>query len=542
MSTAKILVADDEQNLRRVLVAMLRRDGHDVVQAPNGNEAIEQLGDVDVVITDLRMPGADGMDVLRSAAKHHPHLPVIMITAYGSVGQAVEAIKAGAFDYIEKPFEQDAIRTIVEKAIGQANANRTAPRGVLYQESDQGAESPPTGKYGLIGQSGEMQSIFDIIEHVADTPSTVLITGESGTGKELVAKALHEQSSRKGGPFIKINCAAIPKTLMESELFGYEKGAFTGATSSKPGRFELADAGTLFLDEIGEIPVEMQVKLLRAIQESEFERVGGLKTIKVDVRLITATNRDLEQEIQRGNFREDLYYRLNVVPLQIPPLRRRTGDVPMLVTHIIKKFNERLKKNVQGIADDALAALEAHTWPGNIRELENVIERTLLFCKGETIERADLQLQVAEPPKKGSGHGPEKGSGHGPDRGSGHGPEKGSGHGPEKSSGHGPEKGSGHGPDRIEAVPEVPVIARTSSSGPLAPHFDDEDDEEGELPGQGSLKDIVRAETSRVERELIIKALDETGGNVTQAARLLKISRKSLQMKMKELGLRDREG
>ena len=492
MSTAKILVADDEQNLRRVLVAMLRRDGHDVVQAPNGNEAIEQLGDVDVVITDLRMPGADGMDVLRSAAKHHPHLPVIMITAYGSVGQAVEAIKAGAFDYIEKPFEQDAIRTIVEKAIGQANANRTAPRGVLYQESDQGAESPPTGKYGLIGQSGEMQSIFDIIEHVADTPSTVLITGESGTGKELVAKALHEQSSRKGGPFIKINCAAIPKTLMESELFGYEKGAFTGATSSKPGRFELADGGTLFLDEIGEIPVEMQVKLLRAIQESEFERVGGIKTLKVNVRLITATNRDLEQEIQRGNFREDLYYRLNVVPLQIPPLRLRKGDIPLLVAHIIKKFNERLKKNISGIADDALAALEGHTWPGNIRELENVLERTILFCKGERIERADLQL--------GSGGGTE-----------------------------------------------MPVVPRTTSSGAMAPVGDDDDDDDDAVVGEaagstsGSLKDIVRAETSRVERELIVKALDETGGNVTQAARLLKISRKSLQMKMKELGLRDRE-
>jgi DNA-binding NtrC family response regulator len=493
MQTAKILVADDEQNLRRVLVAMLRRDGHDVVQAANGTEAIDQLADVDVVITDLRMPLADGMDVLRSAAKHHPHLPVIMITAYGSVGQAVEAIKAGAFDYIEKPFEQDAIRTIVEKAIGQAAANRTAPRGALYAESESDAKGePPKGKYGLVGQSAEMQSIFDIIERVADTPSTVLITGESGTGKELVAKALHEQSSRNTGPFIKINCAAIPKTLMESELFGYEKGAFTGATSSKPGRFELADAGTLFLDEIGEIPVEMQVKLLRAIQESEFERVGGLKTIKVDVRLITATNRDLEQEIQRGNFREDLYYRLNVVPLQIPPLRRRTGDVPMLVTHIIKKFNERLKKAVTGIADDALAALEAHTWPGNIRELENVIERTLLFCKGEKIERADLQLAIAEPPRSA----------------------------------------------------EPPAISRTTSSGAMTPiPLDEDDDEMGEPNSQsGSLKDIVRAETSRVERELIVKALEETGGNVTQAARLLKISRKSLQMKMKELGLRDREG
>ena len=486
MQPAKILVADDEQNLRRVLVALLKRDGHEVVQAATGVEAIERLGDVDIVITDLRMPGADGMEVLRTASRTYPHTPVIMITAYGSVGQAVEAIKAGAFDYIEKPFEQDAIRMIVQKAIGQVVANRSAPRPTLYP-----IDSDAKGKYGLVGHSAEMHLIFSVIERVADTPSTVLITGESGTGKELVAKALHEQSSRKNEPFIKINCAAIPKTLMESELFGYEKGAFTGATSSKPGRFELADSGTLFLDEIGEIPVEMQVKLLRAIQESEFERVGGLKTIKVNVRLITATNRDLEQEIQRGNFREDLYYRLNVVPLQIPPLRKRTGDIPLLVTHIIKKFNERLKKTISGIADDALAALEAHTWPGNIRELENVLERTILFCKGDRIERADLQL---------------------------------------------------HLPNMAEA----PLPSRTTSAGVLAPlHLDDDDDDDApdELAGaqSGSLKDIVRAETSRVERELIVKALEETGGNVTQAARLLKISRKSLQMKMKELGLRERD-
>jgi len=486
MQPAKILVADDEQNLRRVLVALLRRDGHEVVQAASGLEAMERLSDVDVVITDLRMPGADGMEVLRTASKHHPHVPVIMITAYGSVGQAVEAIKAGAFDYIEKPFEQDSIRATINKAIGQAAANRIAPQQTLYA-----ADLDARGRFGLVGESAEMQAIFSVIERVADTPSTVLITGESGTGKELVAKALHEQSSRNNEPFIKINCAAIPKTLMESELFGYEKGAFTGATTSKPGRFELADGGTLFLDEIGEIPVEMQVKLLRAIQESEFERVGGLKTIKVDVRLVTATNRDLEQEIQRGNFREDLYYRLNVVPIQIPPLRKRTGDIPLLVQHIIKKFNERLRKNISGIADDALAALEAHSWPGNIRELENVLERTILFCKGERIERADLQL--------------------------------------------------------ASAAFEAPVVARTTSSGGMSPltedELEDEDAVAAELAGvtSGSLKEIVRAETSRVERELIVKALDETGGNVTQAARLLKISRKSLQMKMKELGLRDKE-
>ncbi len=476
MQPAKILVADDEQHLRRVLAALLRREGHDVVQAASGLEAIDHLGQVDVVITDLRMPGADGMEVLRTASAKHPHVPVIMITAYGSVGQAVEAIKAGAFDYIEKPFEQEAIKIVVEKAVGQAAANRLAPQQALYTT----AEPEVRGKFGLVGQSAEMQGIFAVIERVADTPSTVLITGESGTGKELVAKALHEQSSRKNGPFIKINCAAIPKTLMESELFGYEKGAFTGATSSKPGRFELADGGTLFLDEIGEIPVEMQVKLLRAIQESEFERVGGLKTIKVDVRLITATNRDLEQEVGRGNFREDLFYRLNVVPLQIPPLRRRGGDIPMLVQHIIKKFNERLKKSITGVSDEALAALEAHSWPGNIRELENVLERTILFTKGDRIERADLQLaSAAQEPASQS-----------------------------------------------QPVAVVSAI----------------DDEENDAELSGSLKEAVRAETARVERELIVKALDETGGNVTQAARLLKISRKSLQMKMKEFGLRDREG
>src|SRR5438874_189214 len=326
-----------------------------------------------------------------------------------------------------------------------------------------------------------MQELQQVIAKVADAPSTVLIQGESGTGKELVATALHETSSRRDRPFIKINCAAIPHELVEAELFGFEKGAFTGAASSKPGRFELADGGTLFLDEIGEIPVEMQVKLLRAIQESEFERVGGIKTIKVDVRLITATNRDLEAEIVRGNFREDLFYRLNVVPLRIAPLRQRTRDIPLLVQHIIKKFNERLKKTITGIADDALAALEGHAWPGNIRELENVLERTILFSKGDRIERADLQLA---------------------------------------SSG-------------------APEPARTISSDSL-PLPVDEDDEGGEI--SGSLKDAVRAETARVERELIVKALDETSGNVTQAARLLKISRKSLQMKMKEFGLRDREG
>jgi DNA-binding NtrC family response regulator len=467
---AKILVADDEPNLRRVLTAILLRDGYEVVQAADGAEAIEQLSDeIDVVITDLKMPRLDGMEVLRQIGENRPTIPVIMITAFGSVGNAVAAVKGGAFDYIEKPFEQEQIRTIVDKAVKQGVANREAPQTL---EDGSGEK----GRFGLIGDSPEMHAIYDIIEKVADTPSTVLITGESGTGKELVAKALHENSGRADQPFIKINCAAIPKNLMESELFGYEKGAFTGATNSKPGRFELADEGTLFLDEIGEIPVEMQVKLLRAIQEQEFERVGGIKTLKVDVRLITATNRDLEKEVKEGNFREDLFYRLNVVPLRIPPLRERISDIPLLAEHIIGKFNERLKKNIAGITDEALTLLRSHSWIGNIRELENVLERTILFCQGEEIQVSDLPEEITRGP-----------------------------------------------------TGEVVETAASDSSESL------------ELGDDTSLKEIVRAETSRVERELIAKALEETGGNVTQAAKLLKISRKSLQMKMKEFGLRDRE-
>ncbi|HET6612135.1 MAG TPA: sigma-54 dependent transcriptional regulator [Kofleriaceae bacterium] len=474
---ARILVADDEHNLRRVLAAILLRDGHEVIQAESGAEAVAALdGDagIDVVITDLKMPNVSGMDVLRHASTVHPNTPVIMITAFGTVDNAVAAVKAGAFDYIEKPFEQEQIRQIVQKAVRQSLADRDTLRaaGAVATES-----APIRGRFGLIGESPEMQRVTDIIATVADTPSTVLITGESGTGKELVAKALHETSGRKDQPFIKINCAAIPKTLMESELFGYEKGAFTGAVGQKPGRFELADGGTLFLDEIGEIPVEMQVKLLRAIQERELERVGGIATIKVDVRLITATNRDLESEIKAGNFREDLYYRLNVVPLRIPPLRERPGDIELLARHILFKFNERLKKDVHSISPEALDRLRQHRWPGNIRELENVLERTILFCTGGCIELSDIPTEL--------GGGPQA------------------------------------------AAPASDAIDDAALAG-----------DGGEI---GALKDVVRAETSRVERQLIARALEETGGNVTQAAKLLQISRKSLQMKMKELGLRDRE-
>jgi two-component system response regulator AtoC len=481
----RVLVADDELNMRRVLEAILRREGYDVVTAANGVDALAGMSrDVHTVITDLKMPGLDGMGLLKKLSADYPDVPVVMITAHGSVENAVEAVKLGAFDYLEKPFEQEQIRQVVAKAL---STFRLARRDARPEEpSDR-------GRFRLIGQSAAIRQIYGVVEKVADTPSTVLITGESGTGKELIARALHENSSRHAAPFIKINCAAIPKTLMESELFGYEKGAFTGAVGAKPGRFELAHGGTLFLDEIGEIPIEMQVKLLRVLQESEFERVGGIKTIKVDVRLVTATNRDLLQEIGLGAFREDLFYRLNVVPIHIPPLRERREDIPLLAEHFITKFNERLKKQVTSIEPAALERLIAHQWPGNIRELENLMERTVLFCEDPLIRVSDLPPEISHLAPVALSHLAAGAPSH-------------------------------LGPLAVPTAAAADEITRTGSIP---------------APSAGSLKEAVRAQTERVERELIQRALDETGGNVTQAARKLKISRKSLQTKMKEFGLRD---
>src|SRR5215211_5220505 len=336
---SKVLVVEDEPNLRKVLATLLRREGYDVSVAENGEQGLAEFdrNGAEVVITDLVMPKVGGMEVLRTINSRDPDVPVIIITAHGTVDSAVEAIKLGAFDYITKPFDQAELQSVIAKA---SRTHAMAQRAVRPDGRTRSA---------IIGGSIQMQELFRIIDKVANTPSTVLITGESGTGKELIATALHEGSSRREKPLIKINCAAIPKDLMESELFGYERGAFTGAVTSKPGRFELADGGTLFLDEIGEIPVEMQVKLLRVLQESEFERVGGIKTIRVDVRLVAATNRDLKKLISQGLFREDLFYRLNVVSIRLPALRERTTDIPLLVEHFLAKFNERLKKSVVGV-------------------------------------------------------------------------------------------------------------------------------------------------------------------------------------------------
>ncbi|HOX46583.1 MAG TPA: sigma-54 dependent transcriptional regulator [Myxococcota bacterium] len=474
---AKILIADDELNIRKVLAATLRREGYEVLTAKDGLEAIELLkgGQVQVVVTDMKMPTLGGLDVLRHVHEQYPRTPVIIITAHGTVDTAVEALKNGAFDYITKPFEQAELMRCIGKAV---KTESLAARDVV-------ADGPDPERYRMIGQSRSMQAIYEVIDKVAATPSTVLITGESGTGKELIAAALHYKSARRAKPFIKINCAAIPRELMESELFGHERGAFTGAVNSKPGRFELADGGTLFLDEIGEIPVEMQVKLLRSIQENEFERVGGMHTIHVDVRLVVATNRDLAKLVEEGKFREDLFYRLNVVPIRLPPLRERKEDIPLLVEHFLAKYNARLSRQVKGIQPAALSAVLNHRWPGNIRELENVIERALLFCTGEEIQPAELPPELLS------------------------------------------ERPAAVPATAAPAAGGAPVGAPAVAAAPPA-----ED---------SSMKDIVKQATAELEKDLILKALAETQGNVTQAAKKLKISRKSLQNKMKEFGLRDGE-
>ena len=380
--TEKILVVDDELNMRLVLKALLNKEGYDVATASDGVEALKVLksGGVGVVVTDLKMPKLDGVGLLERVIRDYPSTPVIIITAHGTIATAVDALKKGAFDYITKPFERDELKNIIHKAIRTRRLNEEE---LLFSPDD-------IDRQGIIGSSEPMLKIYDTIKRVATTTTTVLISGETGTGKDLIAYAIHRNSPRRDNPFVKINCAAIAENLIESELFGYEKGAFTGAVSTKPGRFELADKGTLFLDEVGEIPRDMQVKLLRVIQDHEFERVGGLRTIKVDVRLIAATNRNLLQDVKDGRFREDLYYRLNVFPTHLPPLRERREDILPLTDYFIEKFNGKLDREVKHIDSRVKDVLVRYDWPGNIRELENFIERIVLMAGGDTITFEDI--------------------------------------------------------------------------------------------------------------------------------------------------------
>ncbi len=435
-----------------MLSAHLTKFGHEIDTAVDGGEAIAKLQNelFHLVVSDVRMPVVGGMELLSWVREQQPGLPVILITAHGTVANAVEALKQGAFDYVAKPFDKTELQGTIDKALetGRRNSRRL---------------SEERGRFEIIGRTPAMRKVYDLIEKVAPSPSTVLITGESGTGKQLVARALHENSPRSDGPFIEVNCGAIPESLFEAELFGHEKGSFTGAVASKPGRFELAHGGTLFLDEVGELPLDMQVKILRALQERTIDRVGGLRPIPVDVRLIAATNVDLEAALVAGTFRDDLFWRLNVIPIHLPPLRERADDIPLLVESFLRSFNQRLGKGVARVAPDALAALLEHSWPGNIRELENLMERSVLLADGDTIHLADMP-------------------------------------------------------------------GLRSSKAVSAPGDD--------LEGLG-LKEYVRVHTAKLERARIQRALSSEDNNVTRAARRLGISRKSLQTKMKEYGLRE---
>ncbi|MEE8558023.1 MAG: sigma-54 dependent transcriptional regulator [Myxococcota bacterium] len=452
MAEGTILIVEDEQNMRRVIRALLKREGYQVREAPDGARALED-GDfesLDVVVTDLKMPHMNGLELLHELRSRDPRLPVVLLTAFGTIGSAVEALKQGALDYLTKPFDPTELLQIVAKGVDLRRRQSLQ----LTVEPDEDPEAL------LEGSSPAIAEVRRLLECAAPTAVTVLLTGESGTGKELVARALQRRSAQQAGPFLKINCAAIPEPLFESELFGYERGAFTGAGERKPGRFELAQDGTLFLDEIGEIPPSVQPKLLRALQDGTFFRVGGVEIVEVQVRLIAATNRDLRAEIEAGRFREDLYYRLNVLPIHLPSLRERVEDIPALADFFLRRIRRKHGKDVRGFEPNAIDSLICHPWPGNLRQLENAVERAVLLSPTERIGLADLPTEI--------------------------------------------------------------------SSG-------------GQPPGSNAgtpLRDRIREATRTLERDAIVQALAQTTGNVTRAARTLGMSRRGLQLKMKELGIR----
>jgi DNA-binding NtrC family response regulator len=394
-----ILIVEDEAKMRRLLELNLGDDGFTTLSAEDAETGLELLREnpVDLILTDLKLPGMNGLEFLHAVKRQNAALPVVVMTAFGSVETAVDAMKAGASDYVLKPFSLSEMRMVIHKELDVRN----------LREENRSLREALGKRYShpnIVARSPKMQEVLATVERVAPTNSTVLLGGESGVGKDLIARAIHEKSRRASGPFLKINSTAIPENLLESELFGFEKGAFTGAITSKPGKFELADKGTLFLDEIGDVPPATQVKLLSVLQEREFERLGGIRTVKVDVRLIAATNKDLRQALEQGTFREDLYYRLNVVPIDIAPLRERREDVPDLVNLFISRFTGESGKPVEGITPEAMQTLVNYHWPGNVRELQNIVERACALAKGSVLDPSDIHLDV-RPAKAANGPG-----------------------------------------------------------------------------------------------------------------------------------------
>jgi two-component system, NtrC family, response regulator HydG len=448
----KILVVDDEESHRIMLRAVLKEEGYEVAEATDGAEAVKAVEQqpFDLILLDLRMTTMDGIEALAEIRKISPLVPVLIMTAYASVKTAVEALKAGAFEYLTKPLDTDELKILVEKALEFYHL-RTENLALKERLGDRFDFSK------IIGRSPKMKEVFETLSLVAPTDATVLILGESGTGKELVANSIHQNSKRAGEAFIKVSCAALPETLLESELFGHEKGAFTGAIARREGRFQLAHRGSLFLDEVGEMSPAIQSKLLRVLQEKEFEPLGSPRTLKVDVRVIAATNKSLEKEVKEGRFREDLFYRLNVVPVSLPPLRERKEDIPALAAHFFALYRDKNKKDLKGLSGKALDLLTRYDWPGNIRELENSIERAVILARGEVIAPADL-------------------------------------------------------PPGIQAL-----SSGVKESAGLS------------LPSGVSLQEV--------EKTLILKTLEDTGGNRTRAAEILGINRRTLQNKLKEYGI-----
>ena len=475
----RILVVEDDEAMQDVLQIFLTGKGFEVTLAQNGEAALDLLGveKFDLVLTDLVMPGKGGMDVLKGATISQPDIPVIVMTGFGTVQSAVEAMKMGAFDYLTKPYNLDELLVILDKALSVSQ----------LQKENRMLKMQLKKKYvfkGIVGDSPSMHAVYELIEKIADTDSTVLITGESGTGKELVARTIHYNNTRRAnGPFVALNCAAIPKDLLASELFGHEKGAFTGAVYARAGRFELAQGGTLFLDEVGELDPALQVKLLRVLQEREVQRVGGVKTIKVDVRILAATNADLEKATQQGMFREDLFYRLNVIPLHLPPLRKRPEDIALLIAHFVQDFSRKRQREPLVFSPEANKFLMGYSWPGNVRELENLIERLSILVSGRAAQVADLPETLRRTDSAVR--------------------------------------------ERQAISAQKPANAVTGAL-PLIRYDTMEVDETGiDLDGL----------IGSIERDLIRKALERAGGVRSKAARLLGLNRTTLLEKIKKMGI-----
>ncbi len=469
-NAATILVADDEASIRWVLAKALEESGYLVVQAESGTEALERLNErlIDVAFVDLRMPGDDGLSVLRKAREADIDAPIVIVTAQNTMDNAIEAMKQGAFDYVTKPFNIDEVRAIAAKALEMARMSTDLHR--LQREVRQRYEPG----VGLVGSSPQMQEIYKTIGRVANNDATVLIEGESGTGKELIAKVLHYHSVRWSGPFVAVNCSAIPRDLLESELFGHERGAFTGATEQRPGKFEQAQGGTLFLDEIGDMPLELQAKLLRVLQEREVTRLGGNEIIPVTCRVLAATNQSLDQAVREERFREDLLFRLKVVPIHVPPLRERSADVAELVDFFLAKINTEMGTQITAISKAARDQLRAHPWPGNVRELENTLIRSAVLAAGPTLMPHDLVLTTEQPP--------------------------------------------------LAAAGTFEDIVRSEAESLLN-------------RSTGTTADLYDRIVERIERPLIELALEKTGGNQVQAASLLGINRNTLRKKITALGI-----